>query len=134
MYNIPFFSSPYASLILNYFEKFLTTEMRKVCFSGCLSLISDVEIQTTDSPHRAIHPSNSGNQSLINTPFSRDPKVPVYCPVEESHRNRVTPGFQTHTNNRNPVEPNLPHNHHSVRRKMHKMSRQEYFINSISVP
>ncbi|XP_015118625.1 neither inactivation nor afterpotential protein C [Diachasma alloeum] len=42
----------------------------------------DVEVQTTNSPHRSPRgPVNSG-QSIINTPYSRDPRVPVQLPPE----------------------------------------------------
>ncbi|KAL6443163.1 hypothetical protein ACFW04_002836 [Cataglyphis niger] len=56
--------------------------------------VRDVEVQTTNSPHRMpLHRSSLGEQSLINTPFTRDPNVPIQCPLEDSthHKSR---GFQ----------------------------------------
>ncbi|XP_014478601.1 PREDICTED: neither inactivation nor afterpotential protein C isoform X2 [Dinoponera quadriceps] len=57
----------------------------------------DVEVQTTNSPHRmSLHRASvGGEQSLINTPFTRDPSVPVQCPPEDlSRRNSNNPGYQ----------------------------------------
>lgn len=56
-------------------------------------------------------PSGSGGQSLINTPFSRDPNVPVRCPPEDTSRARTgNPGFQQGTSNRSPAPPFNAHN------------------------
>ncbi|XP_015178392.1 PREDICTED: neither inactivation nor afterpotential protein C isoform X1 [Polistes dominula] len=56
------------------------------CSNIVNSRTRDVEVQTTNSPHRVVQqrPSGSGGQSLINTPFSRDPNIPVRCPPEDS--------------------------------------------------
>ncbi|XP_020292574.1 neither inactivation nor afterpotential protein C isoform X2 [Pseudomyrmex gracilis] len=57
----------------------------------------DVEVQTTNSPHRVPHhrASVGGEQSLINTPYTRDPNVPIQCPPEEqSRRNSNISGHQ----------------------------------------
>ncbi|KAG7201550.1 hypothetical protein KM043_004299 [Ampulex compressa] len=70
----------------------------------------DVEVQTTNSPHRD-HLSGSGGQNLINTPFSRDPNVPVRCPPEESARGRVgNSGFQEAKSGRSPFDSSIAHN------------------------
>ncbi|XP_029156587.1 neither inactivation nor afterpotential protein C [Nylanderia fulva] len=58
----------------------------------------NVEVQTTNSPHRVLlhHSSVGGEQSLINTPFIRDPNVPIQCPPENPTRhNSGICGFQT---------------------------------------
>ncbi|RLU25647.1 hypothetical protein DMN91_001804 [Ooceraea biroi] len=49
----------------------------------------DVGVQTTNSPHRVpLHRASiGGDQSLINTPFTRDPDVPIHCPPQEASRN-----------------------------------------------
>ncbi|XP_016842665.1 neither inactivation nor afterpotential protein C isoform X2 [Nasonia vitripennis] len=66
----------------------------------------DVQCQTTNSPHRDINTSSHGGQSLINTPFSRDPSVPVRCPPEEAQaQSRATTGFQAPIDSRSPVRP-----------------------------
>ncbi|XP_012540143.1 neither inactivation nor afterpotential protein C isoform X2 [Monomorium pharaonis] len=56
----------------------------------------DVEVQTTNSPHHvSLHRSTVNNeQSLINTPFTRDPSIPIQCPPEEPSR-RSVPDFQS---------------------------------------
>ncbi|XP_077275817.1 STKc_myosinIII_N_like and MYSc_Myo21 domain-containing protein ninaC isoform X1 [Temnothorax americanus] len=61
----------------------------------------DIEVQTTNSPHRVpLHRSSiSGEQSLINTLFTRDPNVPIQCPPEEPPRRNIS-GFQS-ANKRN---------------------------------
>lgn len=59
--------------------------------------LSDVEVQTTNSPHRVPHhrASVGGEQSLINTPYTRDPNVPIQCPPEEqSRRNSNISSYQ----------------------------------------
>lgn len=69
---------------------------RKTKFSFNVIHFLDVEVQTTNSPHRMpLHRSSLGvEQSLINTPFTRDPNVPIQCPLEDPthHKSR---GFQT---------------------------------------
>ena len=75
---------------------------------------SDVEVQTTNSPHRVAHSGTEG-QSLIDTPFSRDPNISVRCPPEETSRSRMgNSGFQHHSTNRSPVPPANVHNPRSV--------------------
>ncbi|KAI4482907.1 hypothetical protein M0802_013616 [Mischocyttarus mexicanus] len=74
----------------------------------------DVEVQTTNSPHRVVQqrPSGSGGQSLINTPFSRDPNIPVRCPPEDTTtrpKNSNT-GFQQAAINRSPARSSNAHN------------------------
>ncbi|TGZ39750.1 Neither inactivation nor afterpotential protein C [Temnothorax longispinosus] len=61
----------------------------------------DIEVQTTNSPHRVpLHRSSiSGEQSLINTLFTRDPNVPIQCPPKEPPRRNIS-GFQS-ANKRN---------------------------------
>ncbi|XP_043467066.1 neither inactivation nor afterpotential protein C isoform X3 [Leptopilina heterotoma] len=59
----------------------------------------DVQVQTTNSPHRVTHSSNNGVQSLINIPFSRDPKHPVCCPPEETIQNKMSTEFQPQVKN-----------------------------------
>nr|XP_012228924.1 PREDICTED: neither inactivation nor afterpotential protein C isoform X1 [Linepithema humile]XP_012228934.1 PREDICTED: neither inactivation nor afterpotential protein C isoform X1 [Linepithema humile] len=56
----------------------------------------DVEIQTTNSPHRVpLHRTSiGGDQSLINTPFTRDPNIPIKCPEESSLRKSSISNFQ----------------------------------------
>ena len=75
---------------------------------------SDVEVQTTNSPHRVAHSGTEG-QSLIDTPFSRDPNISVRCPPEETSRSRMgNSGFQHHSTNRSPLPPANVHNPRSV--------------------
>lgn len=75
---------------------------------------SDVEVQTTNSPQRVAHSGTEG-QSLIDTPFSRDPNISVRCPPEESSQNRMgNSGFQHHSSNRSPVPSANAHNPRSV--------------------
>ncbi|XP_071862177.1 STKc_myosinIII_N_like and MYSc_Myo21 domain-containing protein ninaC isoform X2 [Bombus fervidus] len=70
----------------------------------------DVEVQTTNSPQRVAQSGTEG-QSLIDTPFSRDPNISVRCPPEESSQNRMgNSGFQHHSSNRSPVPPANAHN------------------------
>ncbi|XP_012245016.1 neither inactivation nor afterpotential protein C isoform X1 [Bombus impatiens] len=70
----------------------------------------DVEVQTTNSPQRVAHSGTEG-QSLIDTPFSRDPNISVRCPPEESSQNRMgNSGFQHHSSNRSPVPSANAHN------------------------
>ncbi|XP_011875420.1 PREDICTED: neither inactivation nor afterpotential protein C isoform X2 [Vollenhovia emeryi] len=56
----------------------------------------DIQVQTTNSPHRVpLHrPSVNGEQSLINTPFTRDPNIPIQCLPEEPSRRNIS-GFQS---------------------------------------
>ncbi|XP_023317073.1 neither inactivation nor afterpotential protein C isoform X2 [Trichogramma pretiosum] len=55
----------------------------------------DVQCQTTNSPHRVVNVSHTEGHSLINTPFSRDPNVPVRChPHEAQAQSRGISGFQ----------------------------------------
>lgn len=75
---------------------------------------SDVEVQTTNSPHRVAHSGTEG-QTLIDTPFSRDPNISVRCPPEETSRSRMgNSEFQHHSINRSPVPPANVHNPRSV--------------------
>ncbi|XP_034173058.2 STKc_myosinIII_N_like and MYSc_Myo21 domain-containing protein ninaC isoform X1 [Osmia lignaria lignaria] len=70
----------------------------------------DVEVQTTNSPHRVAN-SGAEGQSLINTPFSRDPNISVRCPPEESARSRMgNTGYQQVPSNRSPVPSANAHN------------------------
>ncbi|XP_058802662.1 neither inactivation nor afterpotential protein C [Phymastichus coffea] len=64
----------------------------------------DVQCQTTNSPHRVVNPTMSGGQSLINTPFSRDPSVPVHLPPAEAHHTRATGSAQPN-DDRIPARP-----------------------------
>ncbi|KAG5306058.1 NINAC protein, partial [Acromyrmex insinuator] len=52
----------------------------------------DIEVQTTNSPHRMLFHRSSINseQSLINTPFTRDSNVPIQCPPEEPSRRSIS--------------------------------------------
>ncbi|XP_015610405.1 neither inactivation nor afterpotential protein C isoform X2 [Cephus cinctus] len=70
----------------------------------------DVEVQTTNSPHRVANAPTAGGQSLINTPFSRDPNVPVRCPPEDVPRSKSTSGFSQQASNRSPVRTSNAHN------------------------
>lgn len=49
---------------------------------------SDVEVQTTNSPHQVAHSGTEG-KTLIDTPFSRDPNTSVRCPPEQTSGSRV---------------------------------------------
>ncbi|XP_076245850.1 STKc_myosinIII_N_like and MYSc_Myo21 domain-containing protein ninaC [Calliopsis andreniformis] len=70
----------------------------------------DVEVQTTNSPHRVAHSGTEG-KSLIDTPFSRDPNISVRCPPEETSRSRVgNSGFQHVSSNRSPAPSANAHN------------------------
>ncbi|XP_035717985.1 neither inactivation nor afterpotential protein C-like isoform X5 [Vespa mandarinia] len=76
----------------------------------------DVEVQTTNSPHRVAQqdPSGSEGQSLINTPFSRDPNVPVRCPPEDSNRAKAdNVGSQLPAIDHSPARSSNAHNPHS---------------------
>nr|XP_034173065.1 neither inactivation nor afterpotential protein C isoform X3 [Osmia lignaria] len=74
----------------------------------------DVEVQTTNSPHRVAN-SGAEGQSLINTPFSRDPNISVRCPPEESARSRMgNTGYQQVPSNRSPVPSANAHNPRSA--------------------
>lgn len=59
---------------------FLQHARNTLCFT-------DVQVQTTNSPHRVQADRASANgraaQSLINTPFTRDPNAPIRCPPTE---------------------------------------------------
>lgn len=60
-------------------------------------------------------PSGSEGQSLINTPFSRDPNVPVRCPPEDSTRAKVgNAGYQQAAIDRSPARSFNAHNPRSV--------------------
>lgn len=49
-------------------------------------------MQTTNSPHRSPQAPMNRGQSIINTPFTRDPNVPVHLPpAEVSQRDKVAP-------------------------------------------
>lgn len=58
---------------------------------------SDIEVQTTNSPHRVpLHRSYvDSEQSLINTPFTRDLNIPNQCPSEEPFRHSIFPSLQS---------------------------------------
>ncbi|KAK0157852.1 hypothetical protein PV328_011542 [Microctonus aethiopoides] len=62
----------------------------------------DAEVQTTNSPHHAprSHHMNSG-QDIINTPFTRDPNVPIQMPPmqELPIKQNFTTGFQSNQYN-----------------------------------
>lgn len=76
----------------------------------------DVEVQTTNSPHRVLlhRLSIGGEQSLINTPFTRDPNVPIQCPVEDPTRHKSrAPGFQI-ANERGTMQSSESHIPYSV--------------------
>lgn len=75
----------------------------------------DVEVQTTNSPHRVLlHRSSiGGDQSLINIPFTRDPNVPIQCPLENPTRHKGgIAGFQT-ANKRDTIQSSESHIPHS---------------------
>ncbi|XP_076302995.1 LOW QUALITY PROTEIN: neither inactivation nor afterpotential protein C-like, partial [Lasioglossum baleicum] len=70
----------------------------------------DVEVQTTNSPHRVAQSMAEG-QSLIDTPFSRDPNISVRCPPDESSQSRMDNfGSQRPSSSRSPVPPANAHN------------------------
>ncbi|XP_046822294.1 neither inactivation nor afterpotential protein C isoform X5 [Vespa crabro] len=76
----------------------------------------DVEVQTTNSPHHVAQqdPSGSEGQSLINTPFSRDPNVPVRCPPEDSNRAKAgNVESQLPAIDHSPARSSNAHNPHS---------------------
>ncbi|XP_019699822.1 neither inactivation nor afterpotential protein C isoform X2 [Harpegnathos saltator] len=71
-------------------------------------LTRDVQVQTTNSPHRMpLHRASiGGEQSLINTPFTRDPNIPIQCPPENlSRRNSNTSGYQAPLSKRGLAQP-----------------------------
>ncbi|XP_051158327.1 neither inactivation nor afterpotential protein C isoform X3 [Leptopilina boulardi] len=74
---------------------------QKVLWANSNIQTRDVQVQTTNSPHRVTHSSNVGVQSLINIPFSRDPNQPVCCPPEETIQNKISTDFQPHVSNNN---------------------------------
>lgn len=77
------------------------TTYQKENFPPIRYFFSDAEVQTTNSPHRVLpyRATIGEEQSLINTPFIRDPNVPVQCPLEEvSHRNSNSFNFQLDLN------------------------------------
>ncbi|XP_046607249.1 neither inactivation nor afterpotential protein C isoform X1 [Neodiprion virginianus] len=63
----------------------------------------DVEVQTTNSPHRVVPAPMTGGQSLINTPFSRDPNIPVKCPPAEVQPAKPTRGYPGPSSAPNPT-------------------------------
>ncbi|XP_076669129.1 STKc_myosinIII_N_like and MYSc_Myo21 domain-containing protein ninaC isoform X3 [Andrena cerasifolii] len=70
----------------------------------------DVEVQTTNSPHRVAHSGTEG-KSLIDTPFSRDPNISVRCPPAETSRSRMgNSEYQHPSSNRSPVPSANAHN------------------------
>ncbi|XP_017875428.1 neither inactivation nor afterpotential protein C isoform X2 [Ceratina calcarata] len=70
----------------------------------------DVEVQTTNSPHRVAHSGTEG-QSLIDTPFSRDPNISVRCPPDGSSRSRMgNSGYHQPSSSRSPVPSAHAHN------------------------
>ncbi|XP_017799206.1 PREDICTED: neither inactivation nor afterpotential protein C [Habropoda laboriosa] len=70
----------------------------------------DVEVQTTNSPHRVAHSGTEG-ESLIDTPFSRDPNISVRCPPDETSRSRMgNSGYQQSSSNRSPAPSANAHN------------------------
>ncbi|XP_048508226.1 neither inactivation nor afterpotential protein C isoform X2 [Athalia rosae] len=77
-----------------------------------ISLITDVEVQTTNSPHRVVPAPMNGGQSLIHTPFSRDPNTPVRCPPAEAQIPSTSSGSVHHgysglpSNVHNPLRAN----------------------------
>ncbi|OAD59027.1 Neither inactivation nor afterpotential protein C [Eufriesea mexicana] len=69
----------------------------------------DVEVQTTNSPHRVAQ--STEGQSLIDTPFSRDPNISVRCPPDESSQSRMDNfGSQRPSSSHSPVPPANAHN------------------------
>ncbi|XP_076177941.1 STKc_myosinIII_N_like and MYSc_Myo21 domain-containing protein ninaC [Ptiloglossa arizonensis] len=73
----------------------------------------DVEVQTTTSPHRVAQ-SVIGGKSLIDTPFSRDPKISVRCPPEDAFQNNIdNDEFQLPSRDRSPVPLINAHNSRS---------------------
>ncbi|XP_033207351.1 neither inactivation nor afterpotential protein C isoform X2 [Belonocnema kinseyi] len=70
----------------------------------------DAEVQTTNSPQHVNQASNVGGQSLINTPFSRDPTIPVSCPPEEAARSKINSNSQTHINSHSSVPSSKAYN------------------------
>ncbi|XP_031771312.1 neither inactivation nor afterpotential protein C [Apis florea] len=96
---------------------------RKIRYRDCLSFFSeriyspskialhfsDVEVQTTNSPHR-VH-SNTEGQDLIDTPFSRDPNVSIRCPPDALSQARMDDsGYQYASRSITPVPPANAHN------------------------
>lgn len=74
---------------------------------------SDVEVQTTNSPHR-VH-SNTEGQDLIDTPFSRDPNVSIRCPPDALSQGRMDDsGYHYASRSITPVPPANAHNPRSV--------------------
>lgn len=76
----------------------------------------DVEVQTTNSPHRVLlHRSSvGGEQSFINTPFTRDPNAPIQCSLEgPTRQNSGIPGFHT-ANKRDTIQSSKSHIPYSV--------------------
>ncbi|XP_033328921.2 STKc_myosinIII_N_like and MYSc_Myo21 domain-containing protein ninaC isoform X1 [Megalopta genalis] len=74
----------------------------------------DVEVQTTNSPHRVAQPSSEG-KSLIDTPFSRDPNTAVRVPPQRTTEiGTGNSGYQhTSSSHRSPAPTVHPHNPHS---------------------
>ncbi|XP_076750741.1 STKc_myosinIII_N_like and MYSc_Myo21 domain-containing protein ninaC isoform X1 [Xylocopa sonorina] len=72
--------------------------------------IRDVAVQTTSSPHRVAQPEIEG-QTLIDTPFSRDPNISVRCPPDESSGSRMDHfEIQRPSSSRSPLPPADAHN------------------------
>ncbi|XP_076279257.1 STKc_myosinIII_N_like and MYSc_Myo21 domain-containing protein ninaC isoform X3 [Lasioglossum baleicum] len=71
----------------------------------------DVEVQTTNSPHRVAHSGTEG-KSLIDTPFSRDPNTAIRCPPEKTSGSRMgNSGYQqSSSSNRSPAPSANAHN------------------------
>ncbi|XP_043799289.1 neither inactivation nor afterpotential protein C isoform X4 [Apis laboriosa] len=81
------------------------------------SRTKDVEVQTTNSPHR-VH-SNIEGQDLIDTPFSRDPNVSIRCPPDALSQNRMDDsGYHYASRSITPVPPANAHNPRSVNFKL----------------
>ncbi|XP_025074650.1 neither inactivation nor afterpotential protein C [Pogonomyrmex barbatus] len=75
----------------------------------------DIEVQTTNSPHHVLHRSSiTGEQSLINIPFTRDSNVPIQYPSEESSRHHSISGFQS-TNKCDSTQSSISYTLYSVR-------------------
>lgn len=90
---------------------------------------SDVEVQTTNSPHRVAHSGTEG-QSLIDTPFSRDPNISIRRPPDESSRSRMgNSGSQHSSISRSPVPSANAHTPRSVSK-----SSSSYFYSAPILP
>lgn len=83
---------------------------------------SDVEVQTTNSPHR--EHSNIEGQDLIDTPFSRDPNVSIRCPPDAilSQNRMDDSGYHYTSRSITPVPPANAHDPRSVNFTNYKLN------------